>query len=216
MSPRAFRHALAPPTLPLQRYHSPAKRVHRAADNHGAGLVPAVCVHADRVRFGADVDHADAEQCRQASCAAISCLAASKTLVPPTRLNCAVRGAVTKFVAGLWDNQVVRTVSLGVMAINALYFFYVCDHLLSPIYAFGFLSGYDEQLLSCELRAAAFANERNAYITGSSLFLFLVLRRLVDVQAKLFESRAEVKRSGGVPMGIPMAPIPAAYKPHGE
>ena len=41
--------------------------------------------------------------------------------------------------------------------------------------------------------------------SGFSLFLFLVLRRLVDIQAKLHESRADVKTIGhGVPMGMPI------------
>ena len=34
-----------------------------------------------------------------------------------------------------------------------------------------------------------FRNERNAYITGFSLFMFLVLRRLIDIQMKLHEVR---------------------------
>ena len=37
-----------------------------------------------------------------------------------------------------------------------------------------------------------------------SLFLFLVLRRLVDIQVKLHEARADSKAVGSVPMGAPV------------
>jgi len=39
--------------------------------------------------------------------------------------------------------------------------------------------------------------ERNAYITGANLFLFFVLRRLVDIQGKLHVARGQVKQLGG-------------------
>jgi len=38
-----------------------------------------------------------------------------------------------------------------------------------------------------------FRNERNLYITGGSLFIFLVLYRIIDVQSKLHEHRERVK-----------------------
>ena len=51
----------------------------------------------------------------------------------------------------------------------------------------------EDALVTCELRAMAFERERNAYITGFSLFLFLVLRRMVDIQKQLFTMRSEMK-----------------------
>ena len=41
-----------------------------------------------------------------------------------------------------------------------------------------------------------FYNERNAYITGSSLILFIILNRLVNIQDKLYEMRQQVKTLG--------------------
>ena len=46
--------------------------------------------------------------------------------------------------------------------------------------------------------------ERNAYITGFSLFLSLVLNRLIDIQGKLHSARQGVKQGGAVPMGMPV------------
>ena len=48
-------------------------------------------------------------------------------------------------------------------------------------------------LLSRANSVMAFERERNAYITGFSLFLFLVLRRMVDIQRQLFKLRGEMK-----------------------
>ena len=57
--------------------------------------------------------------------------------------------------------------------------------------------------------------ERNALICGASLFLWFVLRRLVDIQGKLHESRAMHKAVGGVPTGgVPMGmPVGKPGKP---
>jgi hypothetical protein len=57
--------------------------------------------------------------------------------------------------------------------------------------------------------------ERNALICGASLFLWFVLRRLVDIQGKLHESRAMHKAAGGAPKGgVPMGmPVGQPAKP---
>jgi B-cell receptor-associated protein 31 len=124
-------------------------------------------------------------------------------LVAPMPSN-SVRGALLKAITGTWESQTaVRYVSYAAVIINALYLWRVSDALKVPLYAFGIL---EDPLISCELRASRFERERNAYITGFSLFLFLVLRRLVDIQAKLFESRADAKSASAVvPMGAPIA-----------
>ena len=110
----------------------------------------------------------------------------------------------------------MRYIALFLGSINVIYFLMVFDALRQPFYAFGFM--LEDALVSCEFRAMAFERERNAYITGFSLFLFLVLRRMVDIQKQLFTLRAEMKDAQkrypalfqetrdphGVPMGRPV------------
>ena len=50
--------------------------------------------------------------------------------------------------------------------------------------------------VTCEARAATLYLERNAFICGLSVFLFLVLRRLMEIQHQLFEMRSAVKQVG--------------------
>ena len=128
-------------------------------------------------------------------------------LVMPMPSN-KVRGAITGFVTLVWDQTpAVRYTAILLTLVNLVYFVSVFDALAHPLYQhLGFMTLSEDLLaVSCELRASHFERERNAYICGFSLFLFLVLRRLVDIQAKLHESRADVKTIGhGVPMGMPI------------
>ena len=131
-------------------------------------------------------------------------------LVMPMPSN-QVRGAITNAITTLWDKQPsVRYLAIGCTVVNAFYFYHVVDALMHPIWTgvarLGFLQ-FNDPLVTCEMRALQFERERNAYITGFSLFLFLVLRRLVDIQIKLHEARADCKATGaGVPMGQPVPP----------
>ena len=100
-----------------------------------------------------------------------------------------VRGAITRWVTGLWKNDAVRYTFTAIMALNVFYFYFVMDAILHPFYDLGLLTPI-EQAPTCELKMDLFRNERNAYITGFSLFMFLVLRRLIDIQTKLHEVRA--------------------------
>lgn len=87
--------------------------------------------------------------------------------------------------------------------LDLIYFYFVMDAILHPLYDLGLLTPI-EQAPTCELKMDLFRNERNAYITGFSMFMFLILVRLVDIQKKLHEARADVKAmGGGVPMGQP-------------
>lgn len=137
-------------------------------------------------------------------------------LVMPMPSN-QVRGAIIMAIVDTWEkNTAVRYVSLFLGAINVVYFLMVFDALQHSFYAFGFM--LEDALVSCEFRAMAFERERNAYITGFSLFLFLVLRRMVDIQRQLFKLRGEMKDvqkrypaifqetrdPSGVPMGHPV------------
>ncbi|KAL1523306.1 hypothetical protein AB1Y20_018252 [Prymnesium parvum] len=128
-------------------------------------------------------------------------------LIMPVPSN-AVRGAVTKWVTQLWHVAGVRYAFIAIMALDAFYFYFVMDALFHPLYDLGFLSPI-EQAPTCELKMDLFRNERNAYITGFSLFMFFVLRRLIDIQTQLHQARASIKRMGGgdVPMGEPVVPM---------
>ena len=124
-----------------------------------------------------------------------------------------VRGAVTYFVTSTWNaTPALRWISGTVCLIDAFYFYQVVDTLLDPLrQRFGWLI-VDDPLVSCEMRIHAIERERNAYITGCSLFLFLVLRRLTDIQGKLHEARYEAKSaSAGVPMGQPVPPARSKF-----
>lgn len=123
-------------------------------------------------------------------------------LVMPMPSNM-VRGALTRFVTGLWDQTAVKGVSIVVMAINTLYLWHVVDVLLSPLIAMGFLVA-QTPLDSCEVRVEMLEKERNATVCGVNLFFFLILRRLVDIQMKLHESRADAKSANHIPMGRPV------------
>lgn len=105
-----------------------------------------------------------------------------------------IRGHITSLVTSLWDNQLVQYIVYFLLAIDVLYFYFVCDALLHPLYDLGILSPV-EMGVSCEQKQDLFYNERNAYIAGGSIFLFFVLNRLVDIQDKLHKQRNVVKMS---------------------
>lgn len=107
-----------------------------------------------------------------------------------------VRGAIVSFIVKAWESRAVRITSLVMLLLNTVYFWFVCDALLHPLYDFGLIRNpFAEGGLTCEQKQNFFYNERNAYLTGMSIFLFIILNRMVDIQDKLFQARGEVKRS---------------------
>ena len=109
---------------------------------------------------------------------------------------------------GMWQNKTLRYGFCCIMALDAYYFVSLIGALKHPLSDAGLLTPVDTPE-TCEMRVALFRNERNAYITGFSLFTALVLRRLVDIQAKLHEARGSQKSdASGVPMGQPVAAVP--------
>ena len=113
-----------------------------------------------------------------------------------------VRGWLTSFVTGLWGQSAVKAVAICMLIFNTIYLWHVLDALESPLVSIGLMSG--NPLESCEVRAEMYAKERNATVCGFNIFLFLILRRLVDIQMKLHEARADQKASHAVPMGVPL------------
>mmetsp|Transcript_8721 Transcript_8721/g.13450 ORF Transcript_8721/g.13450 Transcript_8721/m.13450 type:complete len:158 (-) Transcript_8721:205-678(-) len=103
-----------------------------------------------------------------------------------------IRGTITSFVINIWDNKQVQYFVYFLLVVDVLYFYFVFNALLNPLYDIGILSPV-EMGISCEQKQDLFYNERNAYITGGSLFLFFVLNRLVDIQEKLHQTRKRVK-----------------------
>lgn len=121
--------------------------------------------------------------------------------------NNTARGAVITFITSLWEVPPVRYVFYAILAVDIFYFWFVFDALLHPLYDFGLLSYTGTEAVSCEIKAVMYQNERNAYITGFSLFLFLILSRMIDIQKKLHLSRETVKQGrSAVPIGRPVIP----------
>ena len=102
-----------------------------------------------------------------------------------------IRGRVNSWVASLWHAQPVQYTVYALLVVDIGYFATVADALLHPFY--DTLAPAQNMGISCEYKQDLFYNERNASITGASVFLFFVLRRLVDIQDKLYQSRGQVK-----------------------
>jgi len=133
---------------------------------------------------------------------AIECFLVTLLIMPvPSNM---VRGAITQWIVSLLSNQTVKYSGFAILVLDAYYFAYTMDAISNPLVHVGILSPLEESIVSCETGLAMFRNERNAYITGFSLFMFLVLRRLVDIQSQLFESRRVAKASTQVPVGRPV------------
>jgi len=106
-----------------------------------------------------------------------------------------IRGFINNWVASLWEFKPVVYTALGLLLLDIIYFAYVFQSLANPLYDLGFWS--HDMGVSCEYKQDLYLAERNAYITGANLFLFFVLRRLVDIQGKLHVARGQVKQLGG-------------------
>ena len=102
-----------------------------------------------------------------------------------------IRGKVNSWVASLWLLKPVQYTVFALLIVDIGYFATVADALLHPFY--DTLAPAHNMGISCEYKQDLFYNERNASITGASIFLFFVLRRLVDIQDKLYVSRSQVK-----------------------
>ena len=110
-----------------------------------------------------------------------------------------IRGVIVRFIVNMWETRPVRITSLVMLGVNVIYFWFVCDALLHPLFDFGLIQNpFAEGHLTCEAKQNLFWNERNAYLTGMSIFLFIVLNRMVDIQDKLFQARGQVKRAASV------------------
>lgn len=107
-----------------------------------------------------------------------------------------VRGWLTKAVVGLLDHQSVRLIAGGCLLLDLIYFYFVFDALLHPLDDFGVFEYFGSLGLTCEAKQELFYRERNAYLTGMSLFLAVVLMRLVDIQHKLHLARLQIKQDG--------------------
>ena len=131
-------------------------------------------------------------------------------------------------MVSLLSNQGVKYAGFAILLLDAYYFAGTMDALSNPLVHVGIVaSPIDDVILSCEVGLEKFRNERNAYITGFSLFMFLVLRRLtssrgftpaarteptvpaqprrlVDIQSQLFHARETNKQSSRVPVGKPV------------
>lgn len=123
------------------------------------------------------------------SCALLVQCALVLLLVVPVPSN-AVRGVILWLVHFIAKAQFVRFSVVLVMAVNAYYFWFTLrfmgrqGSLFSPVDTAR--TEYEE--------VAMYRNERNACITGGNLFLFLILRRLVDIQEQLRKARTASKQ----------------------
>lgn len=105
-----------------------------------------------------------------------------------------IRRAVTDLIASLWDHKGIQYAVIALLVLDAVYFYSDFDALRHPLYDLGLLT--QESTIPCEERATMMQRERNAYITGFGLFLFFILRRLVDIQDKFHRARHVAKSIG--------------------
>eukprot|EP01083_Nonionella_stella_P221766 791980_1 len=106
-------------------------------------------------------------------------------LVMPMGTNM-IRGAVVMSLNKLWNtNSAMRYISYIIVFINMIYF--------AMTYKKVYYSPPQEMLKECDRKIELFREQRNLYITGFSIFLFFVFRRVLDIQRKLHNARQIVK-----------------------
>ena len=113
-------------------------------------------------------------------------------LVMPMPANI-VRGAIVTTVGKLWNtNSAIRYISWLIVGINVLYFAMTYKNVYySPPQ--DILSRWEE----CDVKIMRFREQRNLYITGFSMFLFFVFRRVLEIQTQLHQARKKIKASKG-------------------
>ncbi|KAL7558663.1 hypothetical protein ACA910_010038 [Epithemia clementina (nom. ined.)] len=126
------------------------------------------------------------------------CEATVATLLVLPVPNNRVRGAIRDFVGNLWEQKPIQGFVFAMLALDLFYFWFVFDALLHPLHDFGIIRNPAfEGGITCEAKQNLFYNERNAYLTGMSMFLFIIINRLVDIQDKLHAARNRVKELEG-------------------
>ena len=63
------------------------------------------------------------------------------------------RRSITDFVAGLWESKPVQYFSIAFLLLDGIYFYFVFDALLNPLYDLGILSPIDMSV-TCEVKQA--------------------------------------------------------------
>ena len=121
--------------------------------------------------------------------------------MPSNRL----RGAVTRWVQDLWRHQFVRYTFAVTTVVNGCNLALLFNALRRPYYQLGLSFGRARirGLMDLGLQIDLLRNERNAFISGTSLFMFLILRRLIDIQTQLHSARTVEKEVRAV-MGSPV------------
>mmetsp|Transcript_20952 Transcript_20952/g.18472 ORF Transcript_20952/g.18472 Transcript_20952/m.18472 type:complete len:136 (-) Transcript_20952:50-457(-) len=113
-------------------------------------------------------------------------------LVMPMPAN-VVRGAIVTTIGKLWNtNSAIRYISWLIVGINVIYFVMTYKNVYySPPPEM--LTRWEE----CDTKIMRFREQRNLYITGFSIFLFFVFRRVLEIQSQLHQARKNVKESKG-------------------
>jgi len=97
------------------------------------------------------------------------------------------RGSIVNAISHTWHtNDYIRKTAWVMLTLNAYYLYDCVRNLLeyNKVYA-----------ASCESRAMVLYLQRNTFISATSVFLFLVMRRLLEIQMMLFSTREAVKDS---------------------
>lgn len=111
-----------------------------------------------------------------------------------------IRGAVTRWVDNLWNHQFIKYSFSVLSIVNGSNLMMLIYSLRQPYYQLGLGFGRRRVRALMELGAQIelLRDERNAIISGASLFLCVILRRLVKIQMQLHSARtAEKSATGG-------------------
>lgn len=72
-----------------------------------------------------------------------------------------IRGAIVRFIVQMWETRPVQITSIIMLLVNVVYFYFVCDALLHPLFDFGLIQNpFAEGHLTCEAKQNVFYNER--------------------------------------------------------
>jgi B-cell receptor-associated protein 31 len=106
-----------------------------------------------------------------------------------------IRGAVTHWVSSLWNHQLVQSAFAVTSIVNGCNLAMLFYALRQPYYQLGLGFGrrHMRALMEMGAQIELLRNERDAFISGTSLFLFVILRRLVRIQMQLHSARAAEK-----------------------